>query len=154
MDLRNCVEEEARNKNSANSRKDALNGPNLALLSLICVLHAQAQGPSLVQGKLQLRWILTPFVRSQCPISYVKHDALWRKLACFSSTEKNSRRAKRSSLLWIPVQAGGDERLGLLGDALKELVREVQLSGGDVPESLLKRRRQFLVHLPFYHLSF
>ena len=67
--------------------------------------------------------------------------------------KKNSRGAKRSSLLWIPVQAGGDERLGLLGDALKELVREVQLGGGDVPESLLKRRRQFF-HLPFYHLSF
>ena len=69
MDLRICVEEEARNKNSANSRKDALNGPNLAILSLICVLYAQARGPSLGQGKLQLRWILTPIVRSQCPIS-------------------------------------------------------------------------------------
>ena len=45
---------------------------------------------------------------------------------------------QRSSLLWIPVQAGGDESLGLLRDALEELVREVQLGGRDVAKSLLK----------------
>ncbi len=35
------------------------------------------------------------------------------------------------------METVGDEVLGLLGDALEELWREVQLGGGDVSERLL-----------------
>ena len=43
----------------------------------------------------------------------------------------------RRDSLWLPPEAVRDELLGLLGDALEQLGREVQRGGGDVPQRLL-----------------